>query len=300
MTMNLGFIGLGIMGKPMTLNLLKGGHKLRVHGRRPETMKPLVAAGAQACASPQAAAEGADVIFIMVSDTPDVEHVMFGEHGVIHGAGRGSAVVDMSSISPIATQAMAKKLAEKGVDMLDAPVSGGEAGAVSGSLSIMVGGKAAAFARVLPLFQLMGKNIVHVGDHGAGQTAKVCNQMVVAQTIAAVSEAMIFASKAGVDPAKVRQALLGGFAGSKILEVHGQRMLERNFKPGFKAKLHQKDIRIALLAAHELGLALPGTAMASTYLNALVGSDDGELDSSAMVKILERMSGVQVKQAESK
>ena len=294
--MNLSFIGLGIMGNPMALNLLKGGHKLRVHGRRPETMKPLVAAGAQACASPQEAAEGADVIFIMVSDTPDVEHVIFGELGVIHGARRGSVVVDMSSISPIATRLIAKKLAEKGVDMLDAPVSGGEAGAVSGTLSIMVGGKAAVFERVLPLFQLMGKNIVHVGDHGAGQTAKVCNQMVVAQTIVAVSEAMIFASKAGVDPAKVRQALLGGFAGSKILEVHGQRMLERNFKPGFKAKLHQKDIRIALLAAHELGLALPGTAMASTYLNALVGSDEGELDSSAIVKILERMSLVQVKQ----
>ena len=223
--MNLSFIGLGIMGKPMALNLLKGGHKLRVHGRRPETMKPLVAAGAQGCASPQEAAEGADAIFIMVSDTPDVEHVIFGELGVIDGARRGSAVVDMSSISPIATQLIAKKLAEKGVDMLDAPVSGGEAGAVSGTLSIMVGGKAAVFERVLPLFQLMGKNIVHVGDHGAGQTAKVCNQMVVAQTIVAVSEAMIFASKAGVDPAKVRQALLGGFAGSKILEVHGQRML---------------------------------------------------------------------------
>ena len=245
------------------------------------------------------AAEGADVIFIMVSDTPDVEHVIFGEHGVVHGARRGSVVVDMSSISPIATHLIAKKLAEKGVDMLDAPVSGGEAGAVSGTLSIMVGGKDAVFERVLPLFQLMGKNIVHVGDHGAGQTAKVCNQMVVAQTIVAVSEAMIFASKAGVDPAKVRQALLGGFAGSKILEVHGQRMLERNFKPGFKAKLHQKDIRNALLAAHELGLALPGTAMASTYLNALVGSDEGELDSSAMVKILERMSSVQVTQTKA-
>ncbi len=298
MAMNLGFIGLGIMGKPMALNLLKGGHKLAVHGRRPETMKPLVAAGAQACTSPQAAAAGADVVFIMVSDTPDVERVILGEHGVIHGARLGSVVVDMSSISPIATQAIAKQLAEKGIDMLDAPVSGGEAGAIAGTLSIMAGGKAKVFERVLPLFQLLGKNIVHVGAHGAGQTAKVCNQMVVAQTIAAVSEALIFAIKAGVDPAKVRQALLGGFAGSKILEVHGQRMLERNFKPGFKAKLHQKDIRIALLAAHELGLGLPGTAMASAYLNALVGSGEGELDSSAIVKILEKMSGVQVKQVE--
>lgn len=293
--MNLGFIGLGIMGRPMALNLLKGGHKLWVHGRRAETMQPLTAAGAVACKSPQAAAAQADVTFIMVSDTPDVEAVLFGPDGVAAGARKGAAVVDMSSISPIATKGMAQKLAAQGVDMLDAPVSGGEAGAINATLSIMVGGKPQVFARVQPLFELLGKNIVHVGDHGAGQTAKVCNQMVVAQTIIAVGEALTLARKAGVDPAKVRQALLGGFAGSKILEVHGQRMLERNFKPGFKAKLHQKDIRIALLAAHELGLALPGTALAASCLNALMGSGDGELDSAAMVQVLERMSGVDVK-----
>lgn len=293
--MNLGFIGLGIMGRPMTLNLLKGGHKLWVHGRRAETMQPLTAAGAIGCKSAQEAAAQAEVTFIMVSDTPDVEAVIFGPAGVAQGARKGSVVVDMSSISPIVTKTMAQKLATQGVDMLDAPVSGGEVGAINATLSIMVGGKPQAFGRVQPLFELLGKNIVHVGDHGAGQTAKVCNQMVVAQTIIAVGEALTFARKAGVDPAKVRQALLGGFAGSKILEVHGQRMLERNFKPGFKTRLHQKDIRIALLAAHELGLALPGTALAAACLNALMGSGDGELDSAAMVKVLERMSGVDVK-----
>lgn len=293
--MNIGFIGLGIMGRPMALNLLKGGHKLWVHGRRAETMQPLTAAGAVGCTSAQEAAAQAEVTFIMVSDTPDVEAVIFGAGGVAAGARKGSAVVDMSSISPIATKTMAQKLAAQGVDMLDAPVSGGEVGAINATLSIMVGGKPQAFTRVQPLFELLGKNIVHVGDHGAGQTAKVCNQMVVAQTIIAVGEALTLARKAGVDPAKVRQALLGGFAGSKILEVHGQRMLERNFKPGFKAKLHQKDIRIALLAAHELGLALPGTALAASCLNALMGSGAGELDSAAMVQVLERMSGVDVK-----
>ncbi len=292
---NVGFIGLGIMGQPMAQHLLKGGHKMWVYGRRPHTMVPLTQAGATGCASPQEVAANADIIFIMVSDTPDVEAVIHGDRSVIDGVRAGSVIVDMSSIAPIPTQALARRLAEKGVEMLDAPVSGGEVGAVNATLSIMVGGKPDAFARVKPLFELMGKNIVHVGDNGAGQTAKVCNQIVVALTIAAVSEALILAKKAGVDPAKVRQALLGGFAGSKILEVHGQRMIDGNFAPGFKAKLHQKDMAIAMRTAQELGLALPGAAMAAQYMNALVGTGDGELDSAAVVKLLERVSGVQVK-----
>jgi 2-hydroxy-3-oxopropionate reductase len=292
----IGFIGLGIMGTPMALHLLKAGHALAVHGRRPETMTLLTEAGAIGCGSPREVAERAEVIFVMVSDTPDVERVIFGPGGVIEGARPGSVVVDMSSIAPLATRDMARRLAEKDVAMLDAPVSGGQIGAQNATLSIMVGGKPEVFERVLPLFQLMGKNIVHVGDNGAGQTAKVCNQVVVAGTVLAVSEALLIATKAGVDPAKVRQALLGGFAGSKILEVHGQRMLDRNFTPGFKAKLHQKDMKIALLTAHELGLALPTTATAAEYLNALVGNGEGELDSAAIVKVLERMSGVEVGQ----
>jgi 2-hydroxy-3-oxopropionate reductase len=221
-----------------------------------------------------------------------VEQVIFGPDGVIEGAQPGSVVVDMSSISPIATRDMAKQLSERGVAMLDAPVSGGQIGAQHATLSIMVGGKPEVLDRVLPLLQLMGENIVHVGDNGAGQTAKVCNQVLVAGTILAVSEALLLAAKAGVDPAKVRQALLGGFASSKILEVHGQRMLDRNFTPGFKARLHQKDMRIALLTAHDLGLALPTAATAAEYLNALMGNGEGELDSSAIVKVLERMSGI--------
>jgi 2-hydroxy-3-oxopropionate reductase len=290
----IGFIGLGIMGTPMALHLVKAGYPVSVHGRRPETMTPLTEAGATGCRSPREVAERAEIIFIMVSDTPDVEQVIFGNGGVIEAVRLGSIVVDMSSVSPIATRSMAQRLAEKGAAMLDAPVSGGQVGAENATLSIMVGGKPDAFERVLPLFRLMGKNIVHVGDNGAGQTAKVCNQVVVAGTVLAVSEALLIATKAGVDPAKVRQALLGGFAGSKILEVHGQRMLDRNFTPGFKAKLHQKDMRIALLTAHELGLALPTTATAAEYLNALVGNGEGDLDSSAIVKVLERMSGIEV------
>ncbi len=294
MGLKLGFIGLGIMGRPMALNLLKGGHELSVYARRAQSAKPLIDAGARGCASPSEVAAASDVTFLMVSDTPDVEQVILGEHGVLGGARAGSAVVDMSSISPIATRVIARTLSQKGVDMLDAPVSGGETGAIDGTLSIMAGGKEAVFRRVLPLFQLMGRNIVHVGDHGAGQTAKVCNQVVVAVTITAVSEALILASKAGVDPARVRQALLGGFAGSRILDVHGQRMIDHDFKPGFKTRLHQKDMHIALDTAHELGIALPAASMAAQYLNALVGSNEGELDSSAIVKVLERMAGTEV------
>lgn len=291
MAMKVGFVGLGIMGRPMAINLRKAGHSLWVHGRRAASMQPVVEAGATGCASPEDVAKQADVIFVMVSDTPDVQQVVLAEKGIINGAKRGSIVVDMSTISPAATREMAAELAKRGVEMLDAPVSGGEVGAVNGTLSIMVGGKKEAFDKVLPLFQAMGKNIVHVGDNGAGQVAKACNQIVVALTIEAVSEALTFARKNSVDAAKVRAALMGGFAGSKILEVHGQRMLDNDFKPGFKVKLHQKDLRIVMEDAGKLGLALPGAALVSQHLNALMGAGDSELDSSAIVKAVERLSG---------
>ncbi len=290
MSTKVGFIGLGIMGRPQALNLIKGGYSLSVYARRPESMEPLQAAGATACASPKEVAARSDIIFVMVADTPDVEQVILGDNGVIHGARPGSVVVDMSTISPSATRTMAEKLAARGIDMLDAPVSGGEVGAINGTLSIMVGGKQDAFTRIKPMFDNMGKNIIYVGSSGAGQVCKACNQIVVAVTIEAVSEALTFARKNGVDAAKVRDALMGGFAGSKIMEVHGKRMLDNDFKPGFKVKLHQKDMRIVLDAAHQLGLALPAASLVSQHLNALMGSGDGELDSSAIVKVIERMN----------
>ncbi|HEY6281780.1 MAG TPA: 2-hydroxy-3-oxopropionate reductase [Burkholderiales bacterium] len=288
--MKVGFVGLGIMGKPMALNLIKGGHSLSVYARRAESMKPLQDAGAKACGSPKEVAEKSEVTIVMVSDTPDVEEVVLGTNGLIHGGKPGSVVVDMSTISPVATREMAAKLAAKGVEMLDAPVSGGEIGAINGTLSIMVGGKPEIFAKVKPLFECLGKNIVHVGGNGAGQVTKACNQIVVALTIEAVGEALTFARKNGVDAAKVREALLGGFANSKILEVHGKRMLDNEFKPGFKVRLHQKDMRIVMETAHKLGLALPCAAMVTQHMNALMGTGDGELDSAALVKVVERMS----------
>ena len=289
MTTQIGFVGLGIMGRPMALNLKQAGHVLWVYGRRAATMKPLVDAGATACASPKDVAANADVVFICVSDTPDVEQVILGDDGLIHGVRPGSVVVDMSTISPAAARAFASELGKRGADMLDAPVSGGEVGAINATLSIMVGGQPDVFARVKPFFDAMGKNIVHVGDHGAGQVAKACNQVVAAVTIEAVAEALTFARRSGVDPAKVRAALLGGFAGSKILEAHGQRMLDNDFKPGFKVKLHQKDLKIVMDDAHRLGLTLPCAALVARHLNALVDAGDGDLDSAAIVKVVERM-----------
>ena len=291
MAMKLGFIGLGIMGRPMALNLRKAGHMLWVYGRRAATLKPLVDAGATMCSSPKDVAANADIVFICVSDTPDVEQVILGDDGLIHGVRPGSVVVDMSTISPAAARAFAAELKRRGADMLDAPVSGGEIGAINATLSIMVGGQPDVFARVKPFFDAMGKNIVHVGDHGAGQVAKACNQVVAAVTIEAVAEALTFARRSGVDPAKVRAALLGGFAGSKILEAHGQRMLDNDFKPGFKVKLHQKDLKIVMDDAHRLGLTLPCAALVARHLNALMDSGDGDLDSAAIVKVVERMSG---------
>jgi len=288
------YIGLGIMGRPMAINLLRAGYPVRVWARRAAMMEPLIDAGATPCASPADAAEGAAVTITNVSDTADVEQVILGQGGIIEGAARGSAVVDMSTISPSATRAMAARLADEGVDMLDAPVSGGERGAIEGALSIMVGGKTEVYERLLPVFQVLGRNIVHIGDHGAGQVAKACNQTVIAQTIAAVGEAFVLAQSAGVDPSRVREALLGGFAGSRVLDSHGGRMLARDFRPGFKSRLHQKDMRIVLETAHELGIALPGAALATQMINALVGSGGGEDDSCAILRLQEQLAGVTV------
>ncbi|MGA7750463.1 MAG: 2-hydroxy-3-oxopropionate reductase [Gallionella sp.] len=292
MTINVGFIGPGIMGRPMALNLMKGGHTMWAYARRAEAMQPLVAAGAAACTSPAEVAKHADAIFLIVSDTPDVESVIFGETGIAKQARSGSVIVDMSTISPTATKVFAERLAQQGIDMLDAPVSGGETGAINATLSIMVGGKTSVFERVKPLFECMGRNIVHIGDNGAGQVAKACNQIVVAVTIEAVAEALTFARKNGADPAKVREALMGGFAGSKIMEAHGKRMLDNDFKPGFKVGLHQKDMRIVMETAHQLGVALPAAALVTQHLNALMGTGCTDLDSAAVVKIIERMSGM--------
>jgi 2-hydroxy-3-oxopropionate reductase len=294
MSERVGYIGLGIMGRPMALNLLKAGHRLWVFGRRAEAMAPLVAAGATACGSAREVAEHVDVVFTNVSDTPDVEEVLLGPNGVSHGARSGTVVVDNSTIAPSATRRIAETLRAKGIEMLDAPVSGGQQGAIDGTLSVMVGGATATFQRVLALLQAIGRNIVHVGDSGAGQVAKACNQVVIAQTVAAVAEGLLLATAAGVDPARVREALLGGFAASRALEVHGQRMLDRNYAPGFLARLHQKDMRIVLETAHELGLPLPGAALVTQYINALVGRGDGELDSAALATVLEQMAGVEI------
>ena len=291
MSDSVGFIGLGIMGRPMARNLRRAGHALCVHARRADSVEPLVAAGASACTSPAEVARQAGIVFSMVADTPDVEQVILGPNGVLEGVRPGSVVVDMSTISPSTTRDMAERLRERGAEMLDAPVSGGELGAIDGVLSIMVGGTEAAFERVLPLFEVMGRNIVHVGENGAGQVCKSCNQVVVSQTMAGVGEAMLMARASGVDPAKVRDALLGGSAYSKILEIHGQRMIDANYEPGFKASLHRKDLRIVLEAAHELGIAMPGTALVCQYLNALVGRGLGDLDSAALFRVLEDVNG---------
>lgn len=292
---NLGFIGLGIMGKPMAGHLVKAGHKVYVYDLNPAPIKELVAQGAIACQSSKEVAENSEIIIIMVPDTPDVEQVLFGRAGVVEGVKKGAIVVDMSSISPIATKEFARRLAALGVEMLDAPVSGGQVGAENATLSIMVGGKAEVFEKVKPIFELMGKNIVHIGGHGDGQTCKVANQIVVALTIEAVSEALVFASKAGADPQKVRQALLGGFAQSRILDLHGERMINRSFKPGFRIQLHRKDLNLALQAARELGVCLPGTAIAQELFNAVAAQEGDQLDHSAMVLALERLANHKVR-----
>ena len=294
--MNLGFIGLGIMGAPMAGHLRAAGHQLFVTTRR-KVPAALLDAGAVACASAAEVARQADIIFTMVPDTPDVDKVLFGDNGVASAISQGKTVVDMSSISPMATKDFAARINALGCDYLDAPVSGGEVGAKAATLTIMVGGSESTFARLLPLLQLMGKNITHVGANGDGQTTKVANQIIVALNIAAVAEALVFASKSGADPAKVRQALMGGFAASRILEVHGERMIKRTFNPGFRIGLHQKDLNLALQGARALGMSLPQTAGAAQLMQACAAQGWDQLDHSALVTALELMANHAVAQA---
>src|SRR6476659_8830116 len=290
--MKVGFVGLGIMGRPMAHNLMKGGHELFVYGKR--TVPPEIRDGSTVLDSLKAVAERAEVVIIMVPDTPDVQDVLFSPDGVAAGLKPGKTVIDMSSISPIETKAFAAQVVQKGCDYIDAPVSGGEVGAKAASLTIMVGGSESAFNRAKPLFELMGKNITLVGDIGAGQTTKVANQIIVALTIEAVGEALLFASKAGADPAKVRQALMGGFASSRILEVHGERMIKRNFDPGFRIELHQKDLNLALEGARTLGISLPSTAVAQQLFSSCAAHGGKAWDHSGMVRALEMMANHQV------
>jgi 2-hydroxy-3-oxopropionate reductase len=287
--MKLGWIGLGIMGAPMAGHLRAAGHELFVHTRS-EVPKTLQDAGAIACASAAEVTKKSDVIFTMVPDTPDVQKVLFGDNGIASALTKGKTVIDMSSISPIETKEFAKQVEATGADWLDAPVSGGEVGAKAASLTIMVGGKDEVFARLQPLLALMGKNITHVGPAGAGQITKVANQVIVALNIAAVAEALVFASKAGADPARVRQALMGGFASSRVLEVHGERMIKRTFNPGFRIKLHQKDLNLALQGARALGVALPNTAMTAQLMQACAAAGLADMDHSALVQALEGMA----------
>ncbi|MGN6525957.1 MAG: 2-hydroxy-3-oxopropionate reductase [Burkholderiaceae bacterium] len=294
----IGFIGLGVMGAPMAGHLIAAGYQLFVHskGRMPES---IASTRATQCVNARGVAERADVIFVMVPDTPDVEAVLFDDGGVAAGLSRGKVVVDMSSISPIATKRFARRIEEIGGDYLDAPVSGGEVGARNATLSIMAGGREAVFERVKPLLELMGRNITLVGGHGDGQTAKVANQIIVALNIEAVGEALLFAARAGADPAKVREALMGGFAASRILEVHGERMIKRTFDPGFRVELHQKDLNLALESARALGVSLPNTATAQELFNACRALGGQAWDHSALVRALERLADFEIGQAAS-
>ena len=294
--MNAAFIGLGVMGKPMALNLLRAGYPLRVYSRRPEAMTPVAATGATACGSAMEAARSADIILITVTDAAAVEEALLGPQGVLAGAAPGATVAVMSTVPPETARSLAGKLSDRGIGMLDAPVSGSESEAIAGSLTIMAGGKAEVFAVAKPLFEHLGKNVVHVGPSGAGQLAKACNQIVVTLALQGVAEAFTLARRSGVDPGRVREALLGGFAGSKTLEVQGKRMLENDFQPGFKARSHQMDLRLILEMAHRMGFALPGTAVATQHMNALVGSGGGESDLAALVNVIERLNGKQSKE----
>jgi 2-hydroxy-3-oxopropionate reductase len=290
----IGFIGLGIMGAPMAGHLLDAGYSVVTSDHRGKPPADLVAKGLKAVTGSNAVARAADIIITMVPDTPQVEEVLFGENGVASGLSKGKLVIDMSSISPIATKEFAKKINDLGCDYLDAPVSGGEVGAKAASLTIMVGGEQAAFDRARPVFDRMGKNVNLVGPNSVGQTTKVANQIVVALTIEAVAEALVFASKAGADPAKVRQALMGGLASSRILEVHGERMIKRTFAPGFRIELHQKDLNLALEGAKSLGVALPNTSTTQQLFNACAANGGGKDDHSGLVKALEIMAGHEV------
>jgi 2-hydroxy-3-oxopropionate reductase len=285
----LGFVGLGIMGRPMALNLIKGGHRLHLHSRS-GVPKELVEAGGVPCANGAEVAQRSEVVVTMVPDTPHVADVLFGAGGVAEGLSPGKIVVDMSSISPSETKRFAARIEALGCRYLDAPVSGGEVGAKAGTLTIMVGGPEDTFERVRPLFELLGKNVSRVGANGDGQTCKVANQIVVALNIEAVAEALLFASKMGADPARVRQALLGGFAASRVLEVHGERMLKRTFDPGFRIELHQKDLNLALSNARQVGMSLPNTATAQELFNACAAQGGKGWDHSALVRALELLA----------
>src|SRR6516164_4901017 len=286
----IGFIGLGIMGKPMARNLIKAGYQLVVHNRTRAAVDELSKEGAQAASSSKDVAARSEIVITMLPDSPDAELVYDGENGIFAGAKPVMLLIDMSSISPVVARKLAEEAQEQDLDMIDAPVSGGEAGAISATLSIMIGGKSPAVERAMPIFQALGKNIVHVGEAGAGQVTKAANQMVVGTTIAIVSEALVLAAKAGVDPAKVRQALLGGFAQSKILEAHGQKMLERNFKPGFRIRLHEKDMKIALATGSEYGVPLMVTSQVAQMMTAMKSMDNGDLDHSGLVKFVEELA----------
>jgi len=287
--MKLGFIGLGVMGRPMALNLMKHGHEMGVYARRAEAAAPLVAAGAVRHASPAALAAAADLIFTMVTNSRDVEEVVLGERGVIHGARAGSVVVDMETISPAVARAVAVALEARGIDMLDAPVSGGPMGAQQATLSIMAGGKAEVFERIRPLFACLGRTILHMGDSGAGQTTKACNQLALLVNAQGTAEALTLARACGLDPAKVREVLLGGVAASRVLELFGRHMVERDFVAGIEARLYYKDLHIALDLAHEAGLAVPAAALAMQNVNALIGRGEGGSDLSALIKVVEGM-----------
>lgn len=291
--MKVGFIGLGLMGRPMALHLALAGHELHLWARRPASLEPFAAVNAHLHVSAAEVARQASIVFTMVADAPDVAQVTLGAGGIVEGAAahRRPIVVDMSTIPPTAARDIGMRLAAHGIAFLDAPVSGGESGAINATLTIMVGGTAEVFEEVRPLFEKMGKKTTLVGEQGAGQVAKACNQILTGVGVAAVAEALNFASKSGVDPAKVREAMLGGSAYSSILEHHGQRMLDRNFKPGFKAWMHQKDLRIVMDEAHRLGLMLPSAAATAQLFNAMIGTGMGEEDSIAVLKLLERMSG---------
>ncbi|AJE47816.1 2-hydroxy-3-oxopropionate reductase [Celeribacter indicus] len=287
--MNIGFIGLGVMGRPMARHLIDAGHTLYVN-RVKAASQALVEAGAIACDTPAEVARRSEIVITIVPDTPDVEAVLFGPEGVSEGLQQGALVIDMSSISPVATKAFAERIRAGGGGYVDAPVSGGEVGAKAGTLTIMAGGSEADFARARPLFEIMGKTITHVGEVGDGQTTKVANQIIVGLNIQAVAEALVFAKASGADPAKVREALMGGFADSTILKVHGERMINRTFDPGFRLRLHQKDLDLAVNAARNLNLGLPNTSTVAQLMNAAVGHGEGERDHSALIEVVERLS----------
>lgn len=290
----IGFIGLGIMGKPMARHLLKAGYPLVAHNRSRAAVNELAKEGAQPAASSQEVAQKSEVVITMLPDSPDVELVYTGDCGIFAGVKSGTLLIDMSSISPLVARKLAAEAEKRGCDILDAPVSGGEAGAIAAALSIMIGGKPSAVERSMPIFQKLGKNIVHVGDAGAGQVTKAANQMVVGTTIAIVGEALVLAAKAGVDPAKVRQALLGGFAQSKVLEAHGQKMLDRNFKPGFRIRLHEKDLKIALATGSEFGVPLMVTGIVGQMMTAMKGMGHGDLDHAGLVGFVEELAKKQI------